>query len=75
MNTDNQNNQDEQYKVTSPNQLIEDIKSDTSLRPNSFKNFVYSQLGSLPTSKLYKSFSSSVTGASPIDQGKAVSSI
>jgi len=40
MNTDNQNNQDEQYKVTSPNQLIEDIKSDTSLRPNSFKNFV-----------------------------------
>ena len=40
MNTDNQNNQDEQYKITSPNQLIEDIKSDTSLRPNSFKNFV-----------------------------------
>ena len=40
MNTDNQNNQDEQYKITSPNQLIEDIKSDTSLRPNSFKNFI-----------------------------------
>ena len=40
MNTDNQNNQDEQYKITSPDQLIEDIKSDTSLRPDSFKNFV-----------------------------------
>ena len=40
MNTDNQNNQDEQYKITSPDQLIEDIKSDTSLRPDSFENFV-----------------------------------
>tara|TARA_B110000438_G_C15770230_1_gene631539 strand:+ start:270 stop:1304 length:1035 start_codon:yes stop_codon:yes gene_type:complete len=40
MNTDNQNNQDEQYKINSPNQLIEDIKSETSLRPDSFKNFV-----------------------------------
>ena len=36
---DNINHQNEN-NITSPNQLLEDINSDKSLRPNSFNEFV-----------------------------------